>query len=218
VAILAQRTGAREAGEVHEADPGSTTRRWDARLASLLVRPLVRSPIHPNHLTTLSLLTGLVAAMLYGTADRSAANWGAALYVVTNFLDHADGELARLAAKSSVAGGFYDRVSDLVVRSSLFMGIGLGLRAGPLAAWAIVAGVMTAAALVIIFAVRTERARHEGPAALDQPSAAGFDLGDVLYLIAPLTWLGWLEPFLIAAGIGAPVFCLWTARQKHPNT
>ena len=199
-------------------NPVPTRKPWDARLASLLVRPLVGSPIHPNHLTTLSLLTGLVAAMLYGTADRSAANWGAALFVVTNLLDHADGELARLAAKTSVAGGFYDRASDLVVRSSLFMGIGLGLRAGPLGAWAIVAGVMTAAALVIIFAVRTEQARHTGPAALDQPSAAGFDLGDVLYLIAPLTWLGWLEPFLIAASIGAPVFCLWTVRRKHRST
>ena len=200
-----------------EANPVSATKPWDARLASLLVRPLVRTPVHPNHLTTLSLLTGLTAAMLYGTADRSLANWGGALYLVTNLLDHADGELARLAAKTSVAGGFYDRVSDLVVRSSLFMGIGLGLRSGPLGGWTIVAGVMTAAALVIIFALRTEQARHAGPAALDQPSAAGFDLGDVLYLIAPLTWLGWLEPFLIAAGIGAPVFCLWTARQKAPN-
>jgi phosphatidylglycerophosphate synthase len=202
---------------VQEANPVSTRKPWDARLASLLVRPLVKSPVHPNHLTTLSLLTGLVAAMLYGTADRSAANWGAALYVLTNLLDHADGELARLAAKTSVAGGFYDRVSDLVVRSSLFMGIGLGLRAGPLGAWAIVAGAMTAATLVIIFAVRAEQARHAGPVALDQPSAAGFDLGDVLYLIAPLTWLGWLEPFLIAAGIGAPVFCLWTTRLNRPN-
>jgi len=200
---------------VHETSPAATTKPWDARLASLLVRPLVGTPVHPNHLTTLSLVTGLVAAALYGTTDRSAANWGAAFYVVTNLLDHADGELARLAGKTSVAGGAYDRLSDLVVRASLFMGVGLGLRDGRLGTWAVVAGVMTAAALVIIFALRTEQARHKGPAALNQPSAAGFDLSDVLYLIAPLTWLGWLEPFLVAAGIGAVVFCVWTARRRQ---
>jgi 2-methylaconitate cis-trans-isomerase PrpF len=83
---------------------------WDARLAALLVRPLVRTRVHPNHLTTLSLITGLAAA-LYGTADRQAANWGGALYVVTNLLDHADGELARMAGKTSVAGGFFDRLT-----------------------------------------------------------------------------------------------------------
>ena len=53
------------------------------------------------------------------------------------------------------------------------------------------------------------------PGALDQPSFAGFDLGDVLYLIAPLTWLNWLAPFVFAAGIGTPIFCLWTARMRR---
>ena len=187
---------------------------WDARLAALLVRPLARTRVHPNHVTTLSLLTGLAAAALYGTAARRAANWGAALYVLTNLLDHADGELARLAGKTSAAGGFFDRLTDLVVRASLFMGMGLGLRAGPLGHWAIVAGVAAAAAFVVTFALRSELARQEVAGALDQPSAAGFDLGDVLYLVAPLTWLGVLDPFLVAAGVGAPVFCAWTAWRR----
>src|SRR5262245_54210392 len=190
---------------------------WDARLAAFLIRPLVGNRVHPNHLTALSLLTGLAAAALYGTADRHAANWGAALYVLTNLLDHADGELARLAGKTSVAGGFFDRLTDLVVRSSLFMGMGLGLRKGPFGDWAIVTGVAAAAAFVVTFALRSELARLEAAGVLDQPSGGGFDLGDVLYLIAPLTWLGALDPFLVAAGIGAPVFCIWTARRRpHP--
>jgi phosphatidylglycerophosphate synthase len=192
----------------------SEVKPWDARLAALVVRPLAGTRVHPNHLTMLALLTGLAAAALYGTGDRLAANWGAALYVLANLLDHADGELARLAGKASVAGGFFDRLADLAVRVSLFMGLGLGLRAGPLGPWAIVAGVAAAAALVATFALRTERARQGVAGALDQPSAGGFDLGDVLYLVAPLTWLGVLDPFLVAAGIGIPVFCAWTAYRR----
>src|SRR5262245_17471170 len=38
---------------------------WDSRLARLLVLPLRRTPIHPNVLTTLGLLTGLAAAGSY---------------------------------------------------------------------------------------------------------------------------------------------------------
>jgi phosphatidylglycerophosphate synthase len=190
------------------------TKPWDARLAALLIRPLVRTRVHPNHLTTLSLITGLAAAALYGTADRQAANWGGALYVLTNLLDHADGELARRAGKTSVAGGYFDRLTDLVVRASLFMGMGLGLRTGFLGHWAIAAGVAAAASFVVTFALRSELARLEVAGALDQPSGGGFDLGDVLYLVAPLTWLGVLDPFLVAAGIGAPIFCIWTARQR----
>src|SRR5262249_2642172 len=99
-------------------------------------------------------------------------------------------------------------------RASLFMGMGLALRTGPLGHWAIVAGVAAAGAFVVTFALRTELARQEVAGALDQPSAAGFDLGDVLYLVAPLTWLGALDPFLLAAGVGAPVFCVWTAWHR----
>ncbi len=42
------------------------------------------------------------------------------------------------------------------------------------------------------------------------PGWAGFELEDGIYLLAPVTWLGWLEPFLVAAGIGATVYLLWT--------
>jgi phosphatidylglycerophosphate synthase len=194
--------------------PVKTIKPWGSRLAGLLVRPLVATRVHPNHVTTLSLLTGLTAASLYGIADRTAANWGAALYLLTNLLDNADGELARLAGKTSVAGGFYDRLCDLVVRVSLFLGMGLGLRAGPLGNWALVAGVVAAAAFVVIFALRSALTRHEVVEAMDKPSAGGFDVGDILNLVAPLTWLGALEPFLVATAVGAPLFCVWTARHR----
>ncbi len=48
-------------------------------------------------------------------------------------------------------------------------------------------------------------------AAVGYPGVAGFELEDGIYLIAPATWFGWLEPFFVAAGIGAAVYCLWTA-------
>ena len=44
-----------------------------------------------------------------------------------------------------------------------------------------------------------------GKSATEQPCFAGFEIEDVLYLIGPITWLGVLRPFLIAAGIGAPL-------------
>jgi len=184
---------------------------WDSRLALWLVRPLRNTWVHPNHVTTLSLLTGLAAAALYATGDAMAAAWGGALYVLSAILDHADGELARLAEKTSSFGGEYDRLCDLVARVALFMGVGLSLRTGPLGGGAVVCGIVGAAALVVTFSLRSEMARHGVPGSLDQPSAAGFDLNDALYLVAPLTWFGWLAPFVLGVGLGTPIFCLWTA-------
>ena len=39
---------------------------------------------------------------------------------------------------------------------------------------------------------------------------AGFDFDDVLYLFAPVVWLGLHYPFLIGASVGAPAFALLT--------
>ena len=37
----------------------------------------------------------------------------------------------------------------------------------------------------------------------------GFEVEDTLYVVAPITWLGLLPPFVVAAGIGAPLFMLY---------
>lgn len=186
---------------------------WDSRLALWCVRPLRDSRVTPNHITTASLIAGLTAAACYASGEARAAHWGGFLYILSALLDHADGELARLAGKASEFGHMYDRLCDLVARSTLFLGLALSVR-GTLGAWAIACGVAGAASLVGIFALRSDMAAREVPGALDQPSGGGFDLNDVLYLIAPLTWLGALAPFVVAAGIGTPVFWWWTARQR----
>ena len=42
------------------------------------------------------------------------------------------------------------------------------------------------------------------------PGFAGFELEDGIYVLAPVTWFGFLMPFFAAAGIGATLYCLWT--------
>jgi archaetidylinositol phosphate synthase len=195
----------------------SVVKPWDSRLALRLVRPLRDTWVHPNHITTASLVTGLTAAALFANGGAAATNWAGALSALAALLDHADGELARVADKASALGHIYDRVADLVVRVTLFLSIGLGVRHGTLGNWAVVCGVLSAASLVLIFALRSDMANREVPGALDQPSGAGFDLNDVLYLVAPLAWFGWLAPFIAAAAIGTPVFCCWTVLQYQRN-
>lgn len=186
------------------------TRPWDSRLAAALVRPLYATPVHPNHLTTLGLATGLTAVALYARGG-TAARFGGVLLVLTMLVDHADGELARATGKTSPFGHAYDRVVDLIVKLGVFLGIGFGLRGGPLGRWAVAAGASAGVALLVIFNARSALARRRSAAeAFHQPSFAGFEAEDILYLIAPLTWLGGLPEFLVAAAIGAPLFAAWS--------
>lgn len=187
------------------------TKPWDSRLALALVRPLRDTPVHPNHVTTAALLTGLAAAALYAVATPRTADLGAGLWVLASILDHADGELARLTGKVTAFGHRYDRAADLIVKLSLFAAMGASLRHGPLERWGLPLGVLGGASLLAIFLIRSAIARRRGAGAFRQPEAGGFEIEDILYLIAPLTWLGWLAPFLIAVAIGTPLFTLWCA-------
>ena len=40
------------------------------------------------------------------------------------------------------------------------------------------------------------------------PSAGGIDADDALFAVAPVIWLGWAEPFLVVAAVGAPLALL----------
>jgi phosphatidylglycerophosphate synthase len=189
------------------------TKPWDSRLAHAAILPLCRTRVHPNHITTLALATGLAAATLYATATRVGADIGAVCWLVASILDHADGELARLTGKVSEFGHRYDRAADLIVKLALFAGLGASLRHGPLQHWGLPLGVLGGTSLVAIFVLRGAMARRRGQAAFKQPAFGGFELEDILYVIAPLTWLGWVEPFLVCVAIGTPVFALWCSWQ-----
>lgn len=186
---------------------------WDTRIARCIAAPLVGTRVRPNHVTTAGLGLGLGAAALYAVGSPAAANVGAVAYVLSSIVDHVDGDLARRTGTGSAFGRAYDRAADLIVRITLFAGMGWGLRTGALGAAAVVLGMAAGVSFVAIWWLRTAIARRSGWDAVGQPEVRGFDLEDVLYVIAPVTWLGWLTPFVAAAGVGAPLFLVWLVRR-----
>ena len=186
---------------------------YDQRIARILVRPLAGTPITANHITAISLLLALVAAVLFALGDPAAASWGAGLFVLARFLDHFDGELARLTGRTSRFGYYFNYAAGGLGFAALFAGIGWGLAAGPLGGWALVLGLSGVAAALVSLGLNLDLDRQRDLAegkAVGYPGLAGFELEDGIYLLAPATWFGWLVPFFVAAGIGATLYCLWT--------
>ena len=187
---------------------------WDQRLARALVRPLRHGPITPNAITTITLIVGLIGAGLCALGG-GAAYLGTLLFMLACLLDHADGELARLTGRTSAGGHYYDLAAGGTVLVALFIGIGVGQQVGPLGTWSIVLGGGAGAATAWIFVLRMDLERRAGKAAARQPSLLGFEIEDVMYLVGPITWLGWLQPFLVVAGVGAPLFALFVLWQSR---
>jgi archaetidylinositol phosphate synthase len=195
--------------------PDAPLRRpWDARLARRLVTPLKDSHVTPNHLTSVRLVIGLAAAAAFLPGTYGWSNLGALLLVLSNFLDHTDGELARISGKSSRIGHWYDLASDATVTILLFVAIGAGvgrnaqsvLQMPPIAC-----GALAGVAIALTFYLRMRIESLAGKTAAKQASLGGFETEDVLYLLPLVTLFDGLEPFLIAASIGAPLFAIWVA-------
>ncbi|MDP7543558.1 MAG: CDP-alcohol phosphatidyltransferase family protein, partial [Alphaproteobacteria bacterium] len=75
---------------------------------------MARTSVHPNAITTLGLMMGLLAGYLFAQGDPVLANWAAGVFMFAAFIDHADGELARLVNKTSTFGHYYDHVAVAV--------------------------------------------------------------------------------------------------------
>ena len=187
---------------------------WDQRIARNLVRYLALTPITPNQISILSLILAIIGASMLALGERNYENWGVGLFVLARFLDHFDGELARQKSMTSRLGYYLDYVTGTLSYSALFICLGIGFQQTELGPWSIVLGTMGAtSSLISMFThlgldkyLETDSEKD----AVGYPGFAGFELEDGIYLIAPITWTGYLMPFFVAAGIGASIYCLWT--------
>jgi phosphatidylglycerophosphate synthase len=187
-------------------------KRWDARIAARLVAPLRDTAITPNHLTTVRLLIGLLGCAAIAHGGYAWSNTGAVLFALSCLLDHTDGELARLTGKTSRFGHYYDLGSDALITVLVFVSMGIGLGA-PEALWPVVCGVLAGVAICAIFWMRHVIEQRLGKEGLRQPHLGAFEAEDVLYLLPLVTLADLTREFLLLAAIGAPLFCLWVARE-----
>jgi phosphatidylglycerophosphate synthase len=187
-------------------------RPWDARLARRLVSPLIDTWVTPNHLTTLRLLVGLAAAAAFLPGRYGWSNVAALLLVLSNFLDHTDGELARMSGRTSRIGHIYDLASDAAVTILLFIAIGVGVATRPgldLSVPPAVLGLAAGTSIALIFYLRMRIEELLGKAATRQASLGGFETEDVLYLFPLATLSNSLVPLLLAAAVCAPLYAIW---------
>jgi phosphatidylglycerophosphate synthase len=99
-----------------------------------------------NAITVASIVLGLAAALAIASDGLAGAVLGLVLYAVAVVLDHADGEVARLAFAESAFGEWLDIGGDTLVHAALVLG--MGVTAERLAEAGAAMGVVAAAGVV----------------------------------------------------------------------
>lgn len=175
---------------------------WTHLLARVMVRPLIGTAVRPNHLTTLRLLTGLAACVAFSLGTPVGMWWGGGLWLVSAFLDRADGELARMGKLMSPGGHRYDYYADTAVNSLFFISIGVGLYQSWLGPWSVLLGAISGTSMWLCSVLSEWLEAASPPGTRAYSGRWGFDPDDALYLLGPFAWLGWLAPILVGATLG----------------
>ncbi len=105
-------------------------------LSCRLTRVLVKTPVTPNQVTSLSLTLGLACAACFALGGYGLQLAGALLLVASYTLDNCDGEIARLKGMSSEFGAKLDDMADWMVDAAFFLGLGYGVwKSNGMAIW-----------------------------------------------------------------------------------
>jgi len=113
---------------------------WIYRPIAFLVASLLsRTDATPNQVTLAAIVAAGAGGVCLARGDREGFALGAALYVISNILDCADGMLARIKRNGTQLGRMIDVFADSVSGAFVYVGLGVGLVAGhhilPIDAW-----------------------------------------------------------------------------------
>lgn len=96
-------------------------------LAFIFVKATYSTNITPNQVSSVAMLVGVIAGILFGFGTRDFLFAAACFYLACNVLDCADGQIARLKKNGTKVGRIVDGFIDYVVSTAVYIGIGVGL-------------------------------------------------------------------------------------------
>ena len=96
-------------------------------LSFLLVKLIYSTNITPNQISVFSMFFGIFAGVMFALGTPWSFSLAAVFLLVSNVLDCADGQLARLKKNGTGIGRIIDGFIDYVTGFSMFLGIGIGL-------------------------------------------------------------------------------------------
>jgi phosphatidylglycerophosphate synthase len=139
-----------------------------------------------------------------GTAEL----WSGVLWLISAFLDRADGELARIGKMQSRRGHLYDYYTDVALNSGYFLAAGINLRHSWLGHWAILVGAVACVSMLAccILSETYENFVDTGERIFE--GGWGFQPDDALYLLPLFVWVHWLAPMLLAAAVATTVIAV----------
>lgn len=204
---------------------GWISRHWNRPISRVVSFVLLSAGLEASHASALTLLVGLVAAVIGAQPGYLALAMSGVLFHFASVLDGVDGEMARATLTESEAGARLDALVDQLTYVGCFVGVTVGWaregRGSEVIGWTMAIALALVLTLVrggrfvaqyapdasFVFIDRTVRRAGRGSRRAGLRLAPGVftllrrDLFAVIFLVIALTGLRVLIPALVAAGI-----------------
>lgn len=187
--------------------PSSDSNAYVRRFMRSVMRPFAASGLTPNAITWMRIATGIGACVACAAGTTMGNHWAAVLWMLSALLDRGDGEFARMTGHCTERGRLLDYHGDVVINALIFFAVGINQRHAGLGDWSIGIGAVAFAAVAMAGILAEALELRIGQKTV--PSRHGFDSDDILFVLVPILWLGYLMPLLIGAAIGGSVAVLY---------
>ncbi|WP_307710566.1 DUF5941 domain-containing protein [Streptomyces sp. V1I6] len=155
-----------------------------------IARWCARRGLTPNHVTTASLLTALVAAGCAATGTRAGYVAAGLLLLFSFVLDCTDGQLARYSLQYSTLGAWLDATFDRAKEYAYYAGLALGAARGGDDVWALALGAMVLQTCRHVVDFSFNEANHDATANTSPTAALSSKLDSV-------GWTVWLRRMIV---------------------
>jgi phosphatidylglycerophosphate synthase len=109
----------------------------------------VQTPVTANQLSLFWIVLGITGISLLATGNYTAVILGGLSLQLVTLLDRADGDVARYKGERSLVGRFVDLAGHTIIKSSLFIGVSLGVYQGHPQLWVLLLGISAALGLIV---------------------------------------------------------------------
>jgi phosphatidylglycerophosphate synthase len=155
-----------------------------------IARWCARRGLTPNHVTTASLITALIAASCAATGTRVGFIAAGVLLIASFVLDCVDGQIARYALKYSTLGAWLDATFDRAKEYAYYAGLALGAARGGDDVWALALGAMILQTCRHVVDFSFNEANHDATANTSPTAALSGKLDSV-------GWTVWIRRMIV---------------------
>ncbi|MEU1896079.1 DUF5941 domain-containing protein [Streptomyces pristinaespiralis] len=155
-----------------------------------IARWCARRGLTPNHVTTASLFTALVAAGCAATGTRAGYVAAGLLLLFSFVLDCTDGQLARYSLQYSTLGAWLDATFDRAKEYAYYAGLALGAARGGDDVWALALGAMVLQTCRHVVDFSFNEANHDATANTSPTATLSSKLDSV-------GWTVWLRRMIV---------------------